>query len=236
MPSTTHSLFSVTGADLEVAKISVDVKSASIPLVLGATPVYLTLRWVHEFAMMPRHVRRWPLAQLDFRFVIGIIRFSLVGVAAGALNRSIWIPLAIFAVLSGIAFVATILSVLMAFVTLPLRFRARKRTGRLSAANAVTEGIAWAVFLAACLTIVTIVITGIASYNYQPLRALWPAPPNPFALTAFVLSIAVVTASYLFVGRVMARLFARRPCYRTARGDDGKLQITFIAVEKEPLL
>lgn len=56
--------FSIEELRFDAAGIAVDLKNASVPLILGAILVYLTVRWTLEFAMMPRHVRRWPLAQL----------------------------------------------------------------------------------------------------------------------------------------------------------------------------
>ena len=59
---------------IAVAGISVDLKDTSIPVLLYILLVYFIIRWGFEFAMMPRHVRRWPLAQLDFRMVLAAAR------------------------------------------------------------------------------------------------------------------------------------------------------------------
>ena len=93
--------FSIRDMSIDAVGVSIDLKNASVPLILGASLVYLTVRWAIEFAMMSRHLRRWPLAQLDFQVVSA--RFALLAVTAGALDRS----------LRSVVVVAVLLSVLV---------------------------------------------------------------------------------------------------------------------------
>jgi len=81
--------FGLSQLTIEAAGLTVDLQKASVPLLLGTAVIYLTGRWMIEYAMMPRNVRRWPLAQLDFRLVSVVSRFSVLALAAGALDRSV---------------------------------------------------------------------------------------------------------------------------------------------------
>lgn len=160
-----------------VAGVSVDLQGASIPVVLAAVLIYLTVRWVIEFAMMPRHVRRWPLAQLDFRIVFFIARISLIAVAAGALDRSLWTIAAITVSLVLLAIASAVLSIGLMFVTMPIRMWARARAGRDSASNTAFESMIWAELFAVCIAVLSIIGLGIASYCYAPLRdKIWHVP------------------------------------------------------------
>jgi len=139
--------FAIANPRIDVAGIAVDLKDTSIPLLLGILLVYLTVRWGFEFAMMPRHVRRWPLARLDFRMVLVVARFSLLAITAGALDRSLWTVVRIVVALGLLAVVSAVLSVVLMFVTMPVRMRARSRANRNSAANAVFEAFLWLAYL-----------------------------------------------------------------------------------------
>jgi hypothetical protein len=217
--------------------LSVDLSNATVPILLGAALFYLTAQWVLEFAMMPRNVRRWRLAQLDFRLVSVVMRFALLAVAAGALNRSLRTVILLLVGLLGLAMISGFLFIILMFVTTPVRMWARSRAGRVSAANAVIEGEAWAVFFAILLTAGLVVGCGIASYCYMPLRnAFWPEPPSPIALSMFVAALVSVFLSHWFLRPVFARLFAERPPYRTKKREDGKTVVTFVDEPKEPLL
>ena len=222
---------------IDVAGISVDLKDTSIPLLLGILLVYLTVRWGFEFAMMPRHVRRWPLAQLDFRMVLIVARFSLLAITAGALDRSLWTVVRIVVALGLLAVVSAVLSHGLMGVTMRVRMRARARANRVSAASAAFEADLWAGLFGVCLTVLGIIGLGIASYRYEPLRsAIWPVPPDPVALSFFVFTLIVVFLSHWLLRSVISRIFAERPSYYTERGADGELLITFLTPEKKPLL
>ena len=58
--------FTIPDPKIDLAGVILDFKNASVPIVLAVLLVYATIRWIIEFAMMPRHIRRWPLAQFDF--------------------------------------------------------------------------------------------------------------------------------------------------------------------------
>lgn len=229
--------FAIADPRINVSGISVDLKVASIPIVFAVLLIYLTVRWGIEFAMMPRHVRRWPLAQLDFRMMLFIVRFSLLAVAAGALDRSLWTIIRMIASLSLLAVVSTLLSFILMFVTMPVRVWVRARAGRESAANAAFEAFFWSGLFAVCIAVVGTIGLGIASYRYGPLRdAIWPVPPNPVALSIFIFTLITVFLSHWSLRPVTRQLFAERPGYYTEHDPDGNMLIHTIDKEKEPLI
>src|SRR5438128_2973701 len=74
--------FTVPKFSIEAVGITLDLQNGSLPLLLGLALMYLTTRWLLEYAMMPRLVRRWPLAKLDFRVVSIVSRCSFLALAA----------------------------------------------------------------------------------------------------------------------------------------------------------
>jgi hypothetical protein len=229
--------FSLDQFRADAAGVTVNLSNASVPLLLGATLVYLTGRWTMEFAMMPRHVRRWPLAQLDFRAVSIVARFALLALTAGALDRSLRSVVGVTILLAALALVLAVLTTILMFVTMPVRMWARERAGVPSAASASAEALMWAVVFAVVLITVGNIALGVAIYRYEPLQvAIWPVPPHPIALAAFLLVLNFTFISFWLMRPVLNRLFAERPPYRTERAPDGTLQVTFVAPLKEPLL
>jgi hypothetical protein len=228
--------FNPASSKIEIAGFSVDFNIDYIPIFLAVAILYLTFRWGMEFAMMPRTLRRWSLAQLDFRIVSLISRFSLVALAAGAVDRSIWTIMKIVGALGVISLASLFLTIIFMFVTMPIRLWARQRAKAQSVAKAAYEAIVWAILFAVLVAIVSFIIFGIASYTHIPLRDLiWKSPPNPVALSLFVLTLTCVFLSRWFLRPVFYIIFAERPPYTTTRQPDGKLVYQFNAKEKKPL-
>lgn len=229
--------FSVDEMSIEAAGITVDLKNASVPAILGLALAYLAIRWAMEFAMMSRHVRRWPLAQLDFRIVWWVTRFALLAVAAGALDRSLRSTLIVAVSLVFVTLTSMLLAVIMTFVFTPIRIWARKRAGAVSAANAVIEAYTWGVFFAILFTVMGVVALGVASYRYEPFRlAVWPQPPSPVALGIFVFVLILSFLSRWVLRPVYSRIFADKPPYYTERDAEGRLRYHFVDRNKDPLL
>lgn len=224
--------FAVDDTRIDLAGISIDLKYSSIPLLLVTILSYLTIRWVIEFAMMPRHVRKWPLARLDFRLVSIAARFSLLAITAGALDQSLLTIARVIGALVILALLSVVGTFVLMFITVPIRMFKKK-----SAAAGAIEGIFWAGFVAIVLNVAATIGFGIASYTNEPLRNLvWAKPPDPVALAFFVSSLVSVFLSHWLLTPVINRLFAIRPPYYTERTPEGGLVQTFVSREQEPLL
>ncbi len=220
-------------SSLQVAGMAVDIKDASIPLLLGVLLTYFTVRWGLEFAMMPRFLRRWRLAQLDFRIVFLLARFSLAAIAAGALDRSLW-TIAMVAI--GIALLA-FLSLVLSFVFAMVAMAVLTVLGRPSAATAANEAGIWGGLAAVLVAIAGVVYLGVASCHHEGLReAIWQTPPNPMALGVFLFALVLVFLSHWLLRPLMNVLFGIRPGYYTERQPDGSLHICTVRWEQEPLL
>lgn len=228
--------FTTTTSKIEIAGVSVDFNIGSIPIFLAVAILYLMFRWGMEFAMMPRTLRRWPLAQMDFRIVGWISRFALVAVAAGAVDRSIWTIMKIMSSLGMLALASLILSIILMFVTMPIRMWARHRAKAHSAANAAFEALFWAGLFAVLISIASFIAFGIASYTHVPLReTIWKSPPDPVALSVFVFALVSVFLSHWLLRPITFKMFAERPGYTTTRLPDGRLVYRFNTPEKKPL-
>lgn len=229
--------FGLGDVNIDAAGITIDVQDASIPVLLGASILYLFGRWMHEFAMMPRTIRRWPLAQLDFRVGSVLARFSVLALAAAAMQRSLWSVVVVVLSLAGVATAATLLMLPLMMLAMFIRMRARERAGAVSAASASAEAFVWGLAFSVGFTIIGTVAFAVASYRYEPLRNwLWPTPPDGFAMATFVVTlIAMVLSNWLLIP-VYRKLFAERPSYRTSRDSEGKLTLRFVDHERERLL
>lgn len=62
---------------------SVDVPSASLPLILACAIAFAITRCTIEFAMQPEGVRRWSLAQADFKLTVFLVRAAALILGAG---------------------------------------------------------------------------------------------------------------------------------------------------------
>lgn len=229
--------FSVSNFQIKMLGTSLNLSNISVPVLLGVALLYLIVRWTMEFSMMERHIRRWPLAQLDFRIVFNISRFSLLAVTAGSMSRSLITVLGLIATLGALAVASVVLSILLMFVTMPIRMWARRRANVDSAANAASEALFWAGLFAVCLTVLSVISFGICIYHYPSLSGVfWSEPPSPVSLSVFIFTLVTVFLSHWLMNPVLTRIFAIRPGYRTKLDDDGNRVITFVDEQKEPLI
>ena len=229
--------FSLREVTVQVLGFSVSLENAAIPLLLGLAQAYMTVRWGLEFAMMPRHVRRWRLAQWDFRLGLMVTRFALLAVAAGAVDRSLETIARLVIVLACLAGASIMM---FAALLIPLTFwrmRAREKTGRISATAAVAEAMAWSGMFGVGST--ALFVTGglITSYVYEPLsRRIWEVRPSPVAITVFLFVLVAIFLSHWLLRPMLAKLFGERRPYRTSRNSEGQLIYKSIGKEQEPLV
>jgi hypothetical protein len=216
--------FSVEDPTISVADVALQFDSTSIPLILGILLLCLTYLWVFEFSIMIREVRRWGHAQLDFWVIWIVVRFSLLAISAGALQRSLWTIFLILAMLLLMVLCVLIFTTALMSITMFVRMRARNRASRPSAANAAFEAMWWAIFFAIILTFASLIGFGFVSYQYPLLSSfLWSAPPSPAAYIVFILVTCFVFLSHWLFAPLVSKLFAERPDYRTYRNDEGEL-------------
>ena len=208
----------------------VDLTSGSIPLVLMSVIVYLTAKSILGYAMQSKAVRRWHLAQMDFRILLFLVRFTLLMLAAGGLHRSVETF-----VLVAAGALATAIGSLLAYglgllLLVPFLMAFRPWIGRpyrgASPFPYVAEASAWSELTVVALIVVLIVALGIASLEYGPFLTLWTEPPSPFAVTVFVVTAVVIVVSYWLQRVGESELFAR-PKPTLTKQPDGTIGVSF---------
>jgi len=206
---------------------SVDLSDASVPLILACGIVYTLARCTIEFAMQPDDVRRWHLAQIDYKITVFLVRAAVLMLAAAGLYRSVktvaYIAIAILLLLGGSA----LLVFAGTFAITPLMIRIRARQGRHSVAARVFEAMAWSELMVVCLIVALLVGLGLAAFRYEPLRSLWTVPPSPAAVTIFVVTAAVVVFSFYLQRIGYRKLFAFQAPFTCTRMADGTIGVSF---------
>ena len=187
---------------------SVDLSSASIPLLLACGILYTMTRCTIEFAMQPVDVRRWKLAQTDFKITVYLVRFVLLFLAAGGLYRSV----KMIVYLAIATLLLLVVSAFMFFVGMiiltPLRMTIRNWLGRPSAASAVAEAEGGSILITTVLLFTIIIALGAASIQYEPIRSLWIVVPSPLAIAIFIITATIMVASIGFENTLCKKLFA----------------------------
>lgn len=210
---------------------SVDLSSASVPLILACAIAYAMTRCTIEFAMQPECVRRWHLAQADFILTVFLVRTAALILGAGGLYRSVETVLAVTLVVL-ILLVASALLIgagTLALTPLILAIRAR-RAGHSpggSPLGAIMEAEGWAALVTVMLLSVLFVVLGVGFLLYEPLRSLWTAPPTATAVTVFVLTAIAVVVSVYLQPRWFQELFVNEAPFTTKRLPDGTIGVSF---------
>jgi hypothetical protein len=204
-----------------------DLSRASVPLILACAIAYTMARSGLEFAMQSVEVRRWRLAQADFKLSVLLVRAAILVLAASGLDRSVdtvfYILLGALVVLVGSGFALS----LGTMVLMPLMIYIRSRQGRTSIASRAIESLAWAELIVVLALVALLVALGVASLNYEALRVLWTVPPSPLSLWLFVLACVAVVVSMFFQRVWYGKLFATPPAYTEQRLPNGGIQRTY---------
>ena len=208
----------------------VDASNASIPLILTCGIVYMTTKSIVGYAMQPEEVRRWHLAQIDFRIFLFLVRTTLLMLAAGGLHRSV--DTFIFVAVGALTIVfGSFLAVLLGTMLLvPLILAIRKAIGRpyrgASPIPYISEASAWSELIVIVLLVALLVTLGFASLEYDPLLRLWTERPDPIAVTVFVVTAIAVVVSYWLQRLGERKLFAQ-PIPKLTKLPDGKIGVSF---------
>jgi hypothetical protein len=155
-----------SAAQFEIKTVSlgslggVKIEGASIPIVISIICIYSVVRCTIEYMMQTESVRRWPLAQLDYRITLYLTRFSIIALSASAIARASEMVFFI----AGVALVAflgfSILSLIMMFITMPIRLLINRLKGRVSVASAAIEATFYSYLIVGIAYIVAIILIG----------------------------------------------------------------------------
>lgn len=232
-------LFNVKSFTVEALGVQLDLKQSTVPFMLELAVLYFTVRWLIEFTMLPRNVRRWPMAQFDARFTLWIARAAIVVVSSGAMDRDYRAMAIVGVTVAAAALAIPVLEILLGFVVfMPIRGFARKRAGApIGSVWHVTEALMWGKIFAIIIVPLSVVGLGILSYvNGAFGHRVWTRSPPPLELAMFTATVAVTVASPWLLRPIISHVFAERPDYRTTRTESGAVEYRFFEREKEPLL
>ena len=206
---------------------TIDTSNASVSVVISLGIVYLMSRCTLDFAMQPVDVRRWDLAQIDFKLTIRIAQVSFLLLAGGSLYRSVE-TIAYVVVGAIVLLVASFLAfIILFFVLAPIMLRIRRSQRRYGVVSTLVEAEGWAWLAVVALNISLFVALGYAVLNYGPVVTLWPTPPSAPAIGIFVIIASGVILS-IYAERLWLReLFAYQPPYTEERLPDGRIGSSF---------
>jgi len=204
---------------------TVDLSNASVPLVLACGIIYTLARCTIEFAMQPVDVRRWYLAQVDFKITVFLVRATILMLAAGGIYRSVetvaYVAVAVLLMLFafGLLFVVGIFSIA------PILLWIKPPKG--SPVWRIMEAEGWSRIIVSILLVTSLVGLGIASLRYEPLRSLWTVPPTPTAVAIFVVATIVVVISIFAQSTLYRKLFVYEAPFTETKLSDGTIGISF---------
>jgi len=204
---------------------SFDLSGASVPLILACGIIYTLTRYTIEFAMQPDDVRRWHLAQVDFKITVFLVRATVLMLAAGGIYRSVetivYIAIAVLLMLGASA----LLIVAGVFAIAPILLWIKPPRG--SPVWKIMEAESWAVLIVGVLLVTSLVGLGIASLWYEPLRSLWTVPPSPTAVAILVVAAIVVVISVFAQSILYGKLFAYEAPFTETKLSDGTIAVSF---------
>lgn len=189
----------------------VDLERASIPILIAVLCIYTMTRCTLEYMMQSKPVRRWPLAQIDYRITLYLVRFALVVLTAGAIARTGEMVMYIGGAFLSAVLGFFILSLALIFITMPARLFIRHLSGRTSVASATTEATFYSFLFSGIAYVLLIVLVGfnvISPFDYLG--------DNYKAFTGTQLSIfsgviLVILFSFFFDQRFLNMVFAFEP-------------------------
>ena len=148
-----------------------DLSGASVAFILACGIAYTMTRCTIEFAMQTKEVRRWHLAQADFKLSVFVVRATVLILAASGLSRSVetvlYVAIAAIALLTA----SLLLELLFTASLLPLFiYMTNRRVGKerasTSIASRVIEATSWAELSTFVLIAILLICLGIASIHY----------------------------------------------------------------------
>jgi len=213
-----------------------DISGASIHILLSLLIVYMLIRMTIEFMMQTKEVRRWKLAQVDYKITLNLIRISLLALAASTLSRSMEAVITIF-FSAAILIIGYILLVsLLVAILMPLRMRIRARQGRISAASSAIESVDWSILIAGIIYIGLFLYFGRKAIDFLPFISSLATPPSTTSMIVFVAVSIIALVSLFFENRLLQTIFAFEPkkIVETTPLENGKIAVTFKDNPKHP--
>lgn len=189
----------------------VDISNASIPVILACLIIFAMGRCTIEFMMQPKEVRRWKLAQVDFKITLNLLRLSLLTIAASSASRSLetvaGVTLAALTFLLGyfvLVFIGTM-------ILMPIRMFIRSLQGRISAASSAIEAVNWSMFIVALIYVFLFIFLGLSVFEKIPILNKLPPIPHQISTIIFAVTAVIIVLSFLYEKVFLNLVFAFEP-------------------------
>ena len=208
----------------------------AVPVFLSVSIAYSMMRCTTEFVMQTNEVRRWSMAQFDYKITLIAACVSILLLAASGVSRSIntVFVTAGIGILLFIAFFAVSFVLTMVFTPIILFLRLRKRPNT-STVGGVLTAMAYASIFSGLGIIGTIAVGGsnflFKGYDYFGLTET----PNPIAVTVFLSTAILFVVGCFFHVRLLNLVFAFEPPYtvKTRALKDGRTSVSFDGNDKQ---
>lgn len=216
--------FEIKGVQIDIFG-SLDLTTASIPLILIALIFYNCFRTTIEFMMQSVEIRRWKYAQLDYKILFWLTIVSLAVLGASAVHRSFeTIPYTLAA--WGVLLLAIVPLTIVSYVfTLPVTFLVGKLKKRKSVASMAMEALAWATAVTLLLYFALIIAGSVAAATWEPISSYWNVKPTSFNLMLFAFSEIFVTYAIFAREGLFIVVFFINPRQILERDSRGKPKI-----------
>jgi len=144
---------------------SVSIDNSWIPFIIGSLSIFMMFRTTLEFMMQPKKVRRAPLAKLDYRVTIYLVRFNIVVLSVATFYRT-W-EIVLYSAISFLLAILLFFVLIFAFIflTIPYRMRVRSRSGIKSVAGAAVEAYYFSAILAGLVYVGIIILMALNIIN-----------------------------------------------------------------------
>jgi hypothetical protein len=214
----------------------IDLSGASIPAIFTCVIIYIMVRCTLEFMMQPNEIRRWNLAQIDYKITLNLVRLSLLVIAAATAVRSIETVIGVTVAALALIIGYFVLVLILITVLMPLRMFIRSRQGRVSAASSAIEATYWSMFIVAICYLLFFIALVFASIKQLPLIKLLPNIPNQVSTTYFAITAILIAVSFFYEGIMQKKIFAFEPekIVVESRLPDGTIGVAFKDIPNHP--
>ncbi len=189
----------------------VDISGASIPAIFACAIIYTMVRCTIEFMMQPNEIRRWNLAQIDYKITLNLVRISLLSIAATTAFRSIETVLVVSVAALALFFIFFVLVGILLFVIIPLKKHIRIRQGRILTAGAIGTAVNLAILIVGILYILFFITLSFPAIKHLPFFDYFPPIQNQTAAIVFAITAIIITVSFFYERIMTDKIFAFEP-------------------------
>jgi len=202
--------FEVTSLNIGAAG-KVDLSVASIPTIFACAILYTIVRCTIEYMMQSNEVRRWSLAQLDYKITLNIVRASLLALSVATASRSLETVVGVVVAAIVLIFLYFLLVLAFMFIFMPMMMYIRFRQGRISAASSANEATAYSMITVGVLYLLLFVTLGFSAVKNIPYFEYLPPIPNEVSTIIFAATAIIITISFFYEGVLLRKVFAFVP-------------------------